>query len=33
MILAAAEVHALPLVTSDARFFDGDRPFEVRLVA
>lgn len=33
MILAAAEVHALALVTSDTRFFDGDRPFDVRLVA
>lgn len=33
MILAAAEIHGLPLVTSDARFFEADLPYEVRLVA
>lgn len=33
MILAAAETHDVPLVTSDGRFFKDDRPFEVRLVA
>ena len=33
MILAAAEIHALPLVTSDARFWHDDRPFDVRLIA
>ncbi len=33
MILAAAETHGLALVTSDARFFADDQPFDVRLIA
>jgi PIN domain nuclease of toxin-antitoxin system len=33
MILAAAEIHDLPLVTSDARLSGEDSPFDVRLVA
>jgi PIN domain nuclease of toxin-antitoxin system len=33
MILSAAEVHDLPLVSTDARFFRDDQTYEVRLVA